>query len=212
MTDPLDDLRRYAADLTSEVSATDARRAVNQAFTRAARRPRRVVVALVSTALFGLSNVALAATANPSVPGDALYGIDRAYDRVESLVGIGGLHTSERFEEADALIQRGNFGAALELVQSVLQQTLDSEDPSAAIAELEHAVDGPPTEVQSLLDVARSVGTGEVSGADVAAAAKSLVDHIDHGAGHGSPSGTTPSGTAPAKPGTTNPNQSGGRP
>lgn len=212
MREPFDDLRRYAADLASEVSQADARRAVNQAFAHASRRPRRAVVALVTTALFGLSNVALAATANPAVPGDALYGIDRAYEHVESLVGLGGLHAAERVQEADTLIQRGNFGAALELVQSVLQEALDSPDPAAAIDELDNALQGPPANLQALMDVARAAGTSDVSGADVAAAAKSLVDHIDHGPDGGSPSDTAPGRTAPPSTPSSLPGQAGGRP
>ena len=217
MQNPFDDLRRYAEDLSAEVRYADARRAANRAVAGRARRPRRAVVVVATTALFGLSNVALAATANPSIPGDLLYGVDRAYENVAGVIGLGGLHAAERLEEADTLIRRGNLGAALELVQEVLTKALESDDPEAAIAELEQAVGGPPAGLAALVDLARRVGSSDATGQDVAEAARALVERI------GSPSedapgqtGDSPSDTAPGRtgdrPSDTVPRRGGGQP
>lgn len=218
MHDPISDLRRYASDLASEVPYADARRAANRAMATRQSTPRRAVVAMATTVLFGISNVALAATADSAVPGDILYGIDRAYENVSGLVGIGGVHAAERLAEADTLLQRGNFGAALELVQEILTTVLEADDPGAAIDELEAAVGGPTVEVTALVKLARSIGgdSGN-SGQDVANLARQLVDRIDQGPPEGSPSetapghsdGTTPGATAP---GATNPERGGGQP
>ena len=206
--DPIRDLRRYAADLAAEVSPADARRAANRALAARPAGPRRAVVAVVTTVLFGISNVALAATADPAVPGDALYGIDRAYERVSGLVGIGGIHAAERLAEADTLLQRGDLGAALELVTEVLTAALESGDPAAAIAELEAAVGGPSVDVMELVALARSIGSDpSLGGQDVADVAKRLVERIEAGPPADSPgatapgqTGDTPSATAPGGP------------
>lgn len=207
--DPIRDLRRYASDLASEVSSSDARRAANRALSGRPAGPRRTVVVVVTTVLFGISNVALAATADSAVPGDALYGIDRAYENVTGLVGIGGIHAAERLAEADTLLQRGDLGAALELVTEVLTAALESGDPAAAIAELEEAVGGPSIEVLDLVALARSVGSDpETSGQDVAEAARRLVERIETGPPADSPSVTAPGQTGDS-PSVTAPGQTG---
>lgn len=210
MRDPFEALRRYADDLVSEVSLVAAHRAVSRALSSRSSRPRAAVVAIVTTGLLGVSNVALAATADPSVPGDALYGVDRAYERVMDLVGLGGPRVPERLLETSALIEQGRLGEALALVQETLAAILQSDDPEAALDQLEAHVGSSPEAVAVLLEVARSIKGSDATGADVSAIARTLVDQLSQrpddtpaGTAPGGPPDSTPGGTAPpANPGT----------
>jgi hypothetical protein len=229
MNEPFDDLRRYADDLASEVSPFTAQRAVRSAMSSPTRRPRKAVVVLVSTALLGVSNVALAAAADPAVPGDALYGVDRAYERVVDLAGLGGPRVSERLQETSVLLERGDLGAALELVQETLGKVLESDDPASEFQTLVAELEGAPGAVSELVladlvGVARSLGTGDATGQDVAELARQLGQRLseersnrpdDVGSGNNrgndnpGPPDESPSDTAP---GPTNPNRGGNQP
>ena len=229
MNEPFDELRRYADDLAFEVSPHTAQRAVRSAMSSPARRPRRAVVAVVTTALLGVSNVALATTADPSAPGDALYGVDRAYERVVDFAGLGGPRVSERLQETTVLVERGDLGAALELVQETLGKVLESDDPDAEFQTLVTELEGAPGAVSELVlgdlvGVARSIGSGDATGQDVAELARQLGQRLseersnrpdDVGPGNNSgnadpgPPDESPSGTAP---GPTNPNRGGNQP
>lgn len=216
MTEPFDDLRRYADDLASEVSLSTAQRAVRSAMSPDVRRPRKLVVALVTAGLLGVSNVGLAATANPAVPGDTLYGVDRAYERVADLAGLGGPRVAERLQESGALVERGELGMALELVQETLGKILESDDPEAEFETLVAETDGVPDEVfdlvlTELVGVAHSIGTGEATGQDVAALARELgrqlADALSNRPDHAGPPDESPSDTAPGR---TNSNSNAG--
>lgn len=179
MTNPIDDLRRYADDLASEASPFVAQRAVRSAMAPNTRRPRKAVVVLVTTALFGVSNVALAATADPAIPGDVLYGVDRAYERVADLAGLGGPRVAERLSETGALVEQGRLAEALNLVQETLGKVLESDDPQAELKELTEAVEDTPAAVselvlQGLLTKAHGISAGDYTGQDVAQAARQL--------------------------------------
>jgi hypothetical protein len=187
MTDPFDDLRRYANDLASEVSPFAAHRAVSAAMSPVAHRPRKVVVALVTTGLLGVSNVALAATADPAVPGDTLYKVDRAYERVVDLVGFGGPRVSERMLETGVLVERGEVAMALDLVQETLFKILESDDPHAALEELEAEAGSQPEAVATLVDIAKLIATGDMTGQDVSAQARQLRELLSQGQGQGPP-------------------------
>ncbi len=166
MNDPIDDLRRYARDLESEVGTTRSEIRARQAIEtvrHAPRRPRRTVVVVATTVIMGLGNTALATAANPAVPGDLLYGVDRAYEQVGDVFGIGGTHVGERFDEAGELIERGRSAAALELVQEILQGILDSDDPQAAVDELIEVGPELAGRIETLVDTARGV-TGQLEG------------------------------------------------
>jgi len=219
MTQPFDELRRYADDLASEVSPLTAQRAVRSALSPNVRRPRKAVIALVTTGLLGVSNIALAATANSAVPGDTLYGVDRAYERVVDLAGLGGPRVTERMQETGVLVERGQLGAALDLVQETLGKVLQADDPDAEFETLLAEAHGMPDVVSQLVDVAKSISSGDATGQDVAELARQLgqrlaeersnrPDHAgppeDRGPREGSPSGTAP--------GTTNPTRGGNQP
>jgi hypothetical protein len=179
MTEPFDDLRRYADHLASEVSPFAAERAVRRALTTASRRPRRAIVALVTTGLLGISNIALAAVADPAVPGDALYSVDRAYERVVDFAGFGGPRVDERLQETGVLIDRGHLSEALALVQETLGKILDSDDPEAEMEKLVTVAEDSPAAVNELvlaelIATARAVGSSDLTGQDVAALARDL--------------------------------------
>ncbi|MEX2653734.1 MAG: hypothetical protein WD532_01755, partial [Acidimicrobiia bacterium] len=186
MTKPFDDLRRYADDLASEVSPLAAQRAVRSAMSPHVSRPRKVVVALVATGLLGISNVALAASADSAVPGDVLYGVDQAYEQVADFAGFGGPRVAERLQETTVLVERGELGVALDLVQKTLGKVLESEDPKAEFDTLVSATEGMPEAVTSvvlegLVGIARSISNdGEPHGPAVAEFAKTLSDQLSN--------------------------------
>lgn len=225
MNDPFDDLRRYADALVSEVSPYTAERAVRSAMSSPSRRPRKALAVLVATGLMGVSNVALAATADPSAPGDTLYGVDRTYEQVADLVGLGGPRVSERLEETGVLVERGELAAALELVQETLGKVLESDDPEAELQNLVSELEGAPGAVSDLVltdlvGLAHSVGRGDATGQDVAELARQLGQRLAEersnrpdGIGPGgTPGGPPPDSPANSTPGATNPSTGGSRP
>ena len=126
--------------MAGEVHPVTTRVAVERAMSRADARSRRsssprvarrLAPVLAATMVFGISNVALAAAANPSVPGDALYGVDRAYERIGALLGAGGFEL-ERLDEAAAVLERGEPSVALGLVEEALSAADGTADAEAA--------------------------------------------------------------------------------
>lgn len=176
MTDPIEQLRRYARDLQAEVHPGRARGRVDAAMTRQARRPRRVVlVVLASTLLLLFSNVALAAAADPAVPGDALYGLDRTYERIADAAGLGGMHAGERLDEAAVLFERGRAAEALDLVNEAFDELLATDDPSAAFADVYGAHSG---DFRPLLDDLKTAIAGGASGHEISEIARCLVTTV----------------------------------
>jgi len=86
--------------------------------------PRLAPAAVAAILLFAMSGVAVAS--NSAVPGDALYGIDRALESI----GIGNGGAAERIEEAGVLTENGDGAEALEL----LADTFDVESSEASEA------------------------------------------------------------------------------
>jgi hypothetical protein len=178
--DPISDLKRYAAALEAHVSGERSRHAARAALHAPgpARAPRRTVVAIAATLLMGVSNVALATVADPSVPGDALYGVDRAYEQVAVLFGGDATNAGERASEVLVLQERGKSAEALALVQETLTKLVESDDPEAAVEEFTAGLgdsDAIKAKVAEILDVARGVDT---TGADVSKIAREIVDEV----------------------------------
>jgi hypothetical protein len=206
MTQPFDDLRRYADDLAAEVSPFTAQRAVRSAMSPDVRRPRKAVVALVATGLLGVSNVALAATSDAAVPGDALYGVDRAYERVFDFAGFESARIAERLQETGVLVDRGELGMALDLVQETLTKVLESDDPEAEFETLVTEVENMPDAVadvvfDGLVNIAKATATSDDPGADVSEAAqqlgRQLRELLDQVPDHAGPPEESPSDTRP---------------
>ncbi len=193
MTQPFDDLRRYAEDLASEVSSSAAQRAVRSAMVPHVNRPRKLVVALVATGLLGVSNVALAAVADPAVPGDALYKVDRAYERLVDIAGFGGPRVSERVYETGVLVERGNLGKALDLVQETLTKIIESDDPAGYLDKFEAEVGSQPAAVANLVMIAKHTATSDNPGEGVSEAARQLRDLLSQRPDHAGPPAGNPS-------------------
>ena len=99
-------------------------------------RPRRRLTALqdrlaiVAVAVFVLAGMSgIAAAADAAAPGDPLYGIDRALERV----GINDGAAAERLAEAEALARRGHVTEAMGHAASAIEEPSD-DDASAASA------------------------------------------------------------------------------
>ena len=197
MRDPFDDLRSYAARLEAEVPVERARARARAAINSTPPRRRRMaVVASAAIGFMGISNVALAAVSNPAIPGDALYGIDRAYERIGELLGIGGEHRLERLNEAASVVALGDEETALSLVQEALTGLVDQDVDTARamLSELERGADVEALhqQIQEMIDIARdtadAAGSTEMreaaeraaaSGLDVAEVARTIRDTID---------------------------------
>lgn len=110
-----------AVDAAKIARATHAEQVLAQSV--GARRPvlsrlqPQIAVALVAVfVLAGMTGVALAA--DGAAPGDALYGVDRALERI----GIGAGRNDERLAEASQLVANGQARSALELAAEALDQ------------------------------------------------------------------------------------------
>lgn len=216
--DPISELRRYAADLEAQVPADRARSAARRALlnpTPSRRRPRRAVAAIVATALMGISNVALATAADPAVPGDALYGVDRAYESIGSAVGFDGTHAAERANEVLVLQERGQSSEALQHVIESLTELLEADDPVAAVEEFTAAIDNSAVDLTELMAVVR--GT-EATGEEIAQIARQIASSLELPENaRGNPGGPDEPGPPddrgkPDDPGNGNPNPGAGTP
>lgn len=135
-TSPMDDLKAYAASLTDSVSVeeTDAVVAGVLRAPRGGRLPlkQRVTAVGIAIATFLSANVGLAAAAQNAAPGDVLYGVDRAYERIAAFVGISNSRAEERLQEANDLAERGDASAALAAASAALDALSSSlEDPGS---------------------------------------------------------------------------------
>lgn len=86
--------------------------------------------------LTGMTGVAVA---DDAVPGDALYGLDRAMESI----GIGAPGLSERIAEAQALSQRGEVTAAIAHAADAVEATVrhDGPDQESLLSESAKAVE-----------------------------------------------------------------------
>lgn len=206
-TGAVDHLRRLAADLEAAYPTERARARVDVVLdsppTGIRRRRMRLVVA--SAVVLVLSNLALAAVADPSVPGDPLYGLDRAYEQIGKRLGLVHSTASERLEEAEKLIARGRATQAIPAVIELLDQVPASQPQgiSTARTALEEAAtlqgQGPSEEfseaLEDLLDLVKR-NPGRVEGPEVAEAAQKLRD----AAAKGKPAEDVPGRGRPARP------------
>ncbi len=122
--------------------------------------------------------------ADPAVPGDALYGLDRAFEAV----GIGRGGAAERIEEARALAARGEIPEAVATAGEAAEEADRAEAAAALrraaeqIAAVEDGAAAEPTRerVVELLELlATQIESDGVVGGDVAELARSIA--ADHG-------------------------------
>jgi hypothetical protein len=178
---PIRDLRAYGGALIDAASPTEGGRLAARVLTEPIRAPwaRRVVVVLSSVAVFAGANVGLAFAANPSVPGDPLYGVDRAYERVATAFGIHQNLAAERFQEAAELSQRGELAAAFETASQAMEHLGTQSHAAEVLTQLAEDVKGidsedlPPAVQRTLNDEAKELfGIGQ----QVSEAAKGELD------------------------------------
>lgn len=120
---PIRDLRAYGEAFVEAADPTEGGRLAARVLVEPTRAPwfRRVAVVLGSVAIFAGANVGLAFAANPSVPGDPLYGVDLAYERVAQAIGLHPNVAAERFQEAAVLSNRGQFAEAFQTASEAMQ-------------------------------------------------------------------------------------------
>ena len=126
-TEPSDervaDFAARAAALTREQmpETKSASNPVRRRKALAAIQERLAVVAVAMFVLVGMSGLAVAADA--AAPGDALYGIDRALERI----GINDGDAEERIAEAGALASRGQVTEAIDHAATAIDDTANDD-------------------------------------------------------------------------------------
>jgi len=152
------DLRSYADHLVARADPNEGGRIAARATSASpAHAPwlRRVTVVLGSVVIFAGANVGLAFAANSAVPGDSLYGIDRAYEKIEAAIGLHPNLAAERFREAAVLSQRGDLDGAFEVASEGIQQLSPQShalDVLSQIAEGVRASEDLPADVRDQLN------------------------------------------------------------
>jgi hypothetical protein len=139
--DPYNNLRAYGEALIDSVDPARAEVvAVRALAAPSAGLPlrRRLLAIAAASATFISGNVGMAMAADSAVPGDLLYGLDRAYEQLSELVGLGGDHGDERLEEAAQLAATGNPADALDAVIEQIEAL--KTEPAADVSELDTAV------------------------------------------------------------------------
>ena len=129
---------RMTRSQTSAVSTLEPRRAMP----RLGLTPRLATVALTVLLMSGTAGIAMAA--DSAVPGDALYGLDRAFE----VVGIGSGSAEERLDEAVVMAEQGRSDEALAHgIEALSRQTGESSEmaSSALIDVAEDLVDAQDT-------------------------------------------------------------------
>ncbi len=189
-----DVIERHVAMLVREaVVSAGAGQVPSVSGRRRVPRARRSIVfsSLLSSILAKVlaASVALAAVgggvgfvADPAVPGDALYGLDRAFEAV----GIGRGGAAERIEEARALAARGEIPEAVATAGEAAEEADRAEAAAAlrraaeTIATAGEAAEPTRERVAELLELLATQIEGDgVVGADVAELAGSIA--ADHG-------------------------------
>ena len=130
MSEELADLEEFVASLSGQVDRpadvgymATALAATARATGRTPRPALRRVMALAASVavLFALSGVAMAA--DGAAPGDLLYGVDRAMERI----GIGDGGVDERIVEFDTLIERGRHQDAFDMLDEFAESASEIE-------------------------------------------------------------------------------------
>jgi len=96
-----------------------------------------VLNALIGTAAFAAVGTGAVVAADGASPGDVLYGLDRALERV----GVNDGRAGERIEEAMALVDRGQHSRAIEAVEEAIGDLADESANTSALEALQNASD-----------------------------------------------------------------------
>jgi hypothetical protein len=152
---------------------------------------RLAVVAVAMFVLVGMSGLAVAADA--AAPGDALYGIDRALERI----GINDGAAEERIAEAGALASRGQVTEAIDHAASAVEDPANDDTATSgsqaatalreAAVSVESSGSGPaPEEVRvsvsaMLSEMAKLIGDPDLDGAEFGRRVSEMARSIAHG-------------------------------
>lgn len=183
---PLSD--EHAAAMGAQLAAATPSVAAGTASPHGAARWRRRFAAIGATATIAVVAVAGSAAANGAAPGDALYGIDRALERVGLFDGGVG----ERLTEAAHLAAKGENERALMHAADAYETDAEPELASALLiaADAVRKGDGAGDGNESVADMLEWMATadrGEGFGQQVSAWARGLgVHRADDASGDGS--------------------------
>jgi hypothetical protein len=193
-----------------------------------------LVKALIGTAAFAAVGTGAAFAADGAVPGDALYGLDRAFEKA----GVNNGGAAERIDEAMVLLERGAHPRAIETVQEAIEDLAGESEDANAIEALLRASEqikavragdvsgyqdtqGFRDQVAGLLGViATEMENGKVDGALIAATAQGFSDTArDFAAARGrapddleTPPGSVPGNKPETPPGQANKPDDPGQP
>ncbi len=174
---------------------------------RAASPWRRRALASVVTAVgVGVAVAGTAAAANGAAPGDALYGVDRAFEAI----GIGDGGTNERLDEAVALAEKGKPQEALAHAAKAFGDGGDTTSADALTAAAGRVAGGGRSgDVAALLEnIGNSDLTGKEFGQSVAEMARAIGGKPDD---TGTTTGTTDPTPDPSPSVDDSPGKSGGK-
>ena len=164
--DPYNNLRSYGEALIDSVDSARAEVVAARALAAPSvglSLRRRLVTVVAAGATFITGNLGVAMAADSAVPGDLLFGLDRAYERLSELVGFSDDHTDERLEEAAQLAAAGNAADALDAVIEQLQD-LRSDDLWEAVIAVEEARDRALVPPANATAADATVGAKEIVG------------------------------------------------
>ncbi len=167
-----------------------------------AMRPRslrtRLAVVMASMMALLLATAGVGLAADDAMPGDPLYGLDRALENF----GVGDGMAEERLTEAVGLFESGQVGLALghaAVTVATLPEQAEGKTAKEALDDAAELLDGnghAPAKVGELLrDLANNYGTG--NGEGVAAIAKQIRHEVAQGSAPDVPPGPPTSTPGP---------------
>lgn len=139
----------------------------------ARRRARRTLVTLAAAAVLVLALPIVAVASDRAVPGDLLYGVDRAVERFELAIASGPTNevrallsqATERVDELEAVEEQGRLeavGGLLEDLQGAVDDALDrAEDDQGLVGTVHEAIEMHTQRLQGIRD--RLESSGEAS-------------------------------------------------
>ncbi len=198
-----DNIERFISGLRTEADAAHFSDLAEPAIARGSRpsligrlHTRAAAVATAALVTFGgLGGVALAA--NGAVPGDTLFGLDRALETV----GIGNGGNAERLNEVKALVDQGRADSGLEHAARIVEGNTGAQAALLAAAERIRGLDQAASHegVATLLTYL-SENVGSVDGATVAELARAVRGNDPAGPPEAVPPGP-PGAVVPGPPG-----------
>lgn len=137
-------------------------------------RPQLAAALIAFLVLSGLTGVAVAA--DDAAPGDALYGLDRALEKI----GIGAGQAEERLNESSELAARGRTKEALDHAAKAFD---DAQESGEDVSDLEETKAALEASAEKLLSVEASGESAQLVQENVAALLEYIKENIGKGVG-----------------------------